>query len=160
MRGFLFSERGCGVPGHKLDQLDERPSFALGSPLGGIPPCFFKVCASYLETITCRVLFFGSVQAADFNWVAAWSIGLEMKKAPFDRRLDENFNSLSIAQIERFVKGWPQDFDVQVAYSIRSAFIGWMPAARFAGMIAAKNEQIASATAAIVKAVGSQDDTP
>jgi hypothetical protein len=45
------------------------------------------------------------VQAADFNWVAAWSIGLEMKKAPFDRRLGENFNSRSIAQIERFVKG-------------------------------------------------------
>ncbi len=45
-------------------------------------------------------------------------------------------------------------------YSMRRAFMGSMPAARLAGMSAAKKEQIASATAAMVRAVGSQEETP
>jgi hypothetical protein len=45
-------------------------------------------------------------------------------------------------------------------YSVRRAFMGWMEAARFAGMMAATKEQMASATAAIVRASGSQDGTP
>ena len=38
--------------------------------------------------------------------------------------------------------------------------MGWMLAARLAGMMAAKKEQIARATAAMVRAVGSQEETP
>jgi hypothetical protein len=49
---------------------------------------------------------------------------------------------------------------VEVSYSMRSAFMGSMLAARFAGIRAAKKEQIASETAAIVNAVGSQEETP
>lgn len=49
---------------------------------------------------------------------------------------------------------------LQSCYSMRSAFIGEMDAARFAGMMAAKNEQIASAPAATVRATGSQEETP
>ena len=45
-------------------------------------------------------------------------------------------------------------------YSILSAFIGEMDAARFAGMMAAKKEQIANAPAATVRASGSQEETP
>src|SRR6202035_2070150 len=46
------------------------------------------------------------------------------------------------------------------AYSILSAFIGEIEAARFAGIIAAKNEQIASAPAATLRASGSHEVTP
>ena len=45
-------------------------------------------------------------------------------------------------------------------YSMRRAFMGSMPAARLAGMSAAKKEQMARATAAMVRAVGSQEETP
>jgi len=45
-------------------------------------------------------------------------------------------------------------------YSILSAFMGEIDAARFAGIMAAKNEQIASAPAATVSAGGSHEDTP
>src|ERR1700674_2098502 len=45
-------------------------------------------------------------------------------------------------------------------YSILSAFLGEIDAARFAGMMAAKKEQIASAPAATVSASGSQEETP
>ncbi len=45
-------------------------------------------------------------------------------------------------------------------YSILRAFMGEMEAARFAGMMAAKNEQIASAPAATLSAKGSQEETP
>jgi hypothetical protein len=46
------------------------------------------------------------------------------------------------------------------AYSVLSALIGDIDAARAAGIIAAKNEQIASAAAATISANGSQDFTP
>ena len=49
---------------------------------------------------------------------------------------------------------------VYFAYSVRSAFIGEIDAARPAGMIAAKKAQIARAVAATVSAIGSQNDTP
>jgi len=45
-------------------------------------------------------------------------------------------------------------------YSILSAFIGEMEAARFAGMMAAKKEQMASAPAATLSANGSHEETP
>jgi hypothetical protein len=45
-------------------------------------------------------------------------------------------------------------------HSMRRAFMGSIPAARLAGMRAAKKEQIAKATAAIVRADGSQEETP
>ena len=45
-------------------------------------------------------------------------------------------------------------------YSILSAFMGDIDAARVAGMIAAKNEQIASAPAATASASGSHEETP
>jgi hypothetical protein len=44
--------------------------------------------------------------------------------------------------------------------SILSAFTGEIDAARFAGMRAAKNEQVASAPAATVRANGSHEDSP
>ena len=50
--------------------------------------------------------------------------------------------------------------DAELRYSIRSASMGEIDAARFAGMMAAKNEQIASAPAATVSASGSQEETP
>ena len=43
---------------------------------------------------------------------------------------------------------------------MRSAFMGSMLAARFAGINAAKKEQVAKATAAMVRAVGSHEETP
>src|SRR4029077_17312448 len=45
-------------------------------------------------------------------------------------------------------------------YSVRRAFMGEMDAARRAGMMAAKNAAIASADAAMLRASGSQLDTP
>jgi hypothetical protein len=45
-------------------------------------------------------------------------------------------------------------------YSVRNAFIGEIEAARPAGMIAAKNAQMASELAATVSANGSQMETP
>ena len=45
-------------------------------------------------------------------------------------------------------------------YSVRSALIGEIAAARPAGMMAAKNVHAASDPAAIVRAKGSQNDTP
>jgi len=45
-------------------------------------------------------------------------------------------------------------------YSVRRALMGWMEAARFAGMTAAKKEQMARAAAAMVRAKGSQEGTP
>ena len=45
-------------------------------------------------------------------------------------------------------------------YSIRSAFIGAIPAARFAGITAATNEHAASALAATINASGSHHFTP
>src|SRR6266446_9389913 len=45
-------------------------------------------------------------------------------------------------------------------YSRRRAFIGEIEAARFAGIMAAKNEQMASAPPATVRASGSHDETP
>ena len=45
-------------------------------------------------------------------------------------------------------------------HSMRRAFMGWMLAARLAGMMAAKKEQIARATDAMVRAEGSQEETP
>src|SRR5258708_37092305 len=45
-------------------------------------------------------------------------------------------------------------------YSILSAFMGEIEAARFAGIMAAKNEQIASVPAATVSASGSHEETP
>jgi hypothetical protein len=101
-----------------------------------------------------------------------------MKKAPFDRRFGEEIDSLSLAQSRDFVKDERQKrrnridladmgrsvlrpYNIVVfGYSRRRALMGWMLAARFAGMIAARNEQIARATAAMVRAVGSQDETP
>jgi hypothetical protein len=47
-----------------------------------------------------------------------------------------------------------------VRYSIRRALMGEMDAARFAGMMAAKKEQRASAVAEAVRASGSRDETP
>ena len=38
--------------------------------------------------------------------------------------------------------------------------MGWIEAARFAGMMAATNEQMARATAARVRAKGSHEETP
>jgi hypothetical protein len=46
------------------------------------------------------------------------------------------------------------------SYSIRSACMGDIEAARLAGMMAAKNEQTASAPAATDSANGSQEETP
>jgi hypothetical protein len=46
------------------------------------------------------------------------------------------------------------------AYSVLSAFIGEIEAARPAGIIAAKNAQTASALAATPNATGSQNETP
>src|SRR5271168_2204230 len=48
----------------------------------------------------------------------------------------------------------------KLRYSILSAFIGEMEAARFAGIMAAKKEQIASAPAASDRARGSHHATP
>jgi hypothetical protein len=45
-------------------------------------------------------------------------------------------------------------------YSILSAFMGEMEAARLAGMMAAKKEQIASDIVATLSAGGSQEETP
>ena len=45
-------------------------------------------------------------------------------------------------------------------YSVRRALIGEIEAARPAGMIAAKKAQIASAPAATLSAIGSQNDMP
>ena len=45
-------------------------------------------------------------------------------------------------------------------YSILRAFIGEIDAARFAGIMAARNEQIASAPAATARANGSHEETP
>src|ERR1700689_4138426 len=45
-------------------------------------------------------------------------------------------------------------------YSILRALMGEMEAARFAGIMAAKKEQTASAPAAMVNASGSQEETP
>ncbi len=49
---------------------------------------------------------------------------------------------------------------VHSVYSVLSALIGEMLAARLAGMIAAKKAEIASATAAMLNASGSQKETP
>ncbi len=51
-------------------------------------------------------------------------------------------------------------FGQSLPYSIRNAFMGEMEAARSAGIIAAKKEQVASAMAATVSASGSQVKTP
>ena len=103
-----------------------------------------------------------------------------MKKRRFCRRWDVKINSQTIAQLRglsraigkkvvigSIVRTWFAGFFapttlwlVRPGYSMRRAFMGWMLAARLAGMMAAKNEQIASATAAIVSAAGSHDDTP
>jgi hypothetical protein len=48
----------------------------------------------------------------------------------------------------------------EVRYSMRRACMGEMEAARLAGMMAAKNEQTASAPAATVNASGSEEETP
>lgn len=48
----------------------------------------------------------------------------------------------------------------EIHYSARSAFMGEIRAARMAGMMAAKNAQMASALAATVSANGSQLETP
>ena len=45
-------------------------------------------------------------------------------------------------------------------YSVRSAFMGDIEAARLAGMTVAKMAQSASEVAATVSASGSQNDTP
>jgi hypothetical protein len=45
-------------------------------------------------------------------------------------------------------------------YSVRRAFMGWMEAARFAGMSAARREQMAREMAATARASGSQEETP
>jgi len=52
------------------------------------------------------------------------------------------------------------DFGIPATYSLFRAFKGEMDAALLAGMIAAKNAEIASALAAIVRAKGSQLETP
>jgi hypothetical protein len=54
----------------------------------------------------------------------------------------------------------PLDAPKFVGHSVRRAFMGWMEAARLAGITAAQKEQTASATAAIVRASGSQEGTP
>ena len=48
----------------------------------------------------------------------------------------------------------------RMRYSILSAFMGEMEAARLAGMMAAKKEQIASDIVATLNAGGSQEETP
>jgi len=45
-------------------------------------------------------------------------------------------------------------------HSMRRAFMGEMEAARLAGMMAAKKEQMPSAPAATVRAKGSHEETP
>ena len=55
------------------------------------------------------------------------------------------------------VLGFPE---IGRSHSIRSASTGEIDAARPAGIIAAKNEQIASATAATLNASGSHEETP
>src|SRR5689334_8851015 len=64
-------------------------------------------------------------------------------------------------EISRFgqnVRAWPAM--VVPRYSMRRACIGEMEAARLAGMMAAKKEQMARATAAALRASGSQEETP
>jgi hypothetical protein len=51
-------------------------------------------------------------------------------------------------------------FIILPVYSVRKARIGEMTAARAAGMIAARNEEIVSAQAAAARASGSQGETP
>jgi len=51
-------------------------------------------------------------------------------------------------------------FSPSLRYSILNASMGEIDAARFAGIMAAKNEQIARAPAAKVSASGSHDATP
>jgi len=45
-------------------------------------------------------------------------------------------------------------------HSTLRAFMGWMLAARLAGIMAAKKEQTASAPAEMPRAAGSQEETP
>src|ERR1700691_5853335 len=56
--------------------------------------------------------------------------------------------------------GWALERINRRDYSILRAVMGEMEAARFAGIMAAKKEQTASAPAAIVSASGSQEETP
>jgi hypothetical protein len=56
--------------------------------------------------------------------------------------------------------GWPLERINRRDYSILRAVMGEMEAARFAGIMAAKKEQTASAPAAMVNASGSQEETP
>jgi hypothetical protein len=51
-------------------------------------------------------------------------------------------------------------FVLATGYSILNAFIGEIDAARRAGITAAQNAEIASANAAIPRAMGSQLETP
>ena len=51
-------------------------------------------------------------------------------------------------------------FVPNAVYSVLNAFIGEMDAARRAGITAAKNAEIASAVAAMPRAMGSQLETP
>ena len=60
----------------------------------------------------------------------------------------------------RFARNDGRAAAVAAGYSIRRALMGEMEAARLAGMMAAKKEQIASAPAAAVKASGSEEETP
>jgi hypothetical protein len=63
--------------------------------------------------------------------------------------------------VQVFFRGVIQSiFERCVSYSMRSACIGEIEAARLAGMMAAKKEQIARAPAAIPNANGSQEVTP
>jgi hypothetical protein len=58
--------------------------------------------------------------------------------------------------------GWYEENSLRIRYrySILRASMGEMEAARFAGMMAAKNEQIARAPAATPRASGSHEETP
>jgi hypothetical protein len=69
--------------------------------------------------------------------------------------------SFSDAHRHRVVNtGWSLERINRRDYSILSALMGEMEAARFAGIMAAKKEQTASAAAAMVNASGSQEETP
>jgi hypothetical protein len=60
-------------------------------------------------------------------------------------------------------ESWHAKFWVErtvAAYSVRRAFMGWMEAARLAGIRAATNEQAARAHAARASANGSHEGTP
>jgi hypothetical protein len=93
----------------------------------------------------------GPVSTIALSPLAATLMGLPASVA--NKRLTAPANSFSCNTYKK--QGAPE-----ASYSILSAFMGEMDAARFAGMMAAMKEQIANAPAATVSASGSHEVTP